>query len=109
MGFFPCELCWYQRILMYPLPAILAIGLLRRDPHLVWYVAPLASLGALVAAYHVFLQANPQAELGACFVGSCTVVEWRLWDYLTIPQLSLIAFTVVLLASLAARGLRPPA
>ena len=30
----PCVLCWYQRILMYPLALILAIGLLRRDRQL---------------------------------------------------------------------------
>ena len=30
-GFIPCTLCWYQRILMYPLVAILLVGLLRRS------------------------------------------------------------------------------
>ncbi len=27
----PCVLCWYQRILMYPLTLILTVGILRRD------------------------------------------------------------------------------
>lgn len=30
-GFVPCTLCWYQRILMYPLTLVLGVGLLRRD------------------------------------------------------------------------------
>src|SRR5205823_14618617 len=30
-GFVPCELCWYQRILMYPLVIVLGVGWLRRD------------------------------------------------------------------------------
>ena len=30
-GFVPCELCWYQRILMYPLVIVLGVAALRRD------------------------------------------------------------------------------
>lgn len=30
-GFVPCELCWYQRILMYPLTLILGIGTFQND------------------------------------------------------------------------------
>ena len=30
-GFVPCTLCWYQRIAMYPLVVILAVGAARRD------------------------------------------------------------------------------
>ena len=30
-GFMPCELCWYQRILMYPLVIVLGVAALRRD------------------------------------------------------------------------------
>lgn len=31
LGWVPCVLCWYQRILMYPLALLLAIGIVRRD------------------------------------------------------------------------------
>src|SRR6476659_3752234 len=31
LGWRPCVLCWYQRILMYPLAILLAIGIMRRD------------------------------------------------------------------------------
>ena len=30
--FVPCRLCWFQRIAMYPLSAVLLVGALRRDP-----------------------------------------------------------------------------
>ena len=39
-GYLPCSLCWYQRILMYPLVAILSVGLVRRDQGLPYYVLP---------------------------------------------------------------------
>lgn len=93
-GLFPCELCWYQRILMYPLPILLGVGLARRDPAVGWYALPLAIAGILVASYHVVLQAAPSLETGQCLVGSCTFVD-RTFFGLTIPKLSLIAFTLV--------------
>jgi disulfide bond formation protein DsbB len=29
-GFIPCTLCWYQRILMYPLTLIILVGIFKR-------------------------------------------------------------------------------
>jgi disulfide bond formation protein DsbB len=95
MRLFPCELCWYQRILMYPLPVIILAGLLAGIPRLHALVLPFSVPGALVAAYHVFLQSNPAAGAGQCFVGSCTAVMWTAPGGFTIPQLSLLAFAVV--------------
>ncbi len=42
----PCDLCWYQRVCMYPLVAILAVGVLRRDRTVLWYAAPFVAVGA---------------------------------------------------------------
>ena len=44
-GYVPCLLCWYQRILMYPLALFIAIGLLRRDWQLPYYVLPFSVFG----------------------------------------------------------------
>ncbi|KAA0806277.1 disulfide bond formation protein B, partial [Bacillus sp. AY2-1] len=27
-GFIPCELCWYQRIFMYPIPLLILISII---------------------------------------------------------------------------------
>ena len=32
----PCRLCWFQRICMYPMSAILLIGAIRRDRAVAW-------------------------------------------------------------------------
>lgn len=106
LGLFPCELCWYQRILMYPLPLLVGVGLLRRDERLGLYVLPLAGAGVLVAAYHVVLQLRPEVEAGACFVGSCTAVDWRFLGLLTVPQLSLLAFALVVVLGAWASAIR---
>src|SRR4028119_818395 len=45
LGWVPCVLCWYQRILMYPLALLLAIGIIRRDRGLYIYVLPFSIAG----------------------------------------------------------------
>lgn len=106
MGLFPCELCWYQRILMYPLPVIIGIGLLRREARLHLYVLPLSVLGVVVAAYHVLLQFNPALEAGQCFVGSCTTADYLFLDVFSIPQMSLTAFVLITFFASVAAALR---
>jgi len=44
-GFIPCELCWYQRILMYPLAVILGVAAFVEDDKCKRYVLPLSVLG----------------------------------------------------------------
>ena len=45
--FVPCQLCWFQRIAMYPLAVILLVAAIRRDRGVRWYVGPLAAIGAV--------------------------------------------------------------
>lgn len=93
----PCVLCWYQRILMYPLTAILAVGILRRDRGLWLYVVPLSLLGLAIATYHNLLYYGVLPESAQpCRLGvSCTArqIEWL--GFATIPLMALAAFAVV--------------
>jgi disulfide bond formation protein DsbB len=92
LGLVPCELCWYQRILMYPLVVVLGVAALE-DRAGVWRtVLPLALPGLAVAAYHSYLQATTVA----CGLGGCATVQWRApLVGLSIPNLSLVAFLLV--------------
>ena len=94
----PCSLCWYQRIAMYPLVVVLGVGLASSDPRARWYALPLALLGWVIAAYHNLLYYKVIPEgFTTCTSGvSCTSrqIEWL--GFVTIPLLSLVAFTVVL-------------
>lgn len=98
MDLVPCVLCWYQRILMYPLSLIIAVGILRRDGRVYHYVFPLAVLGLAVASYHNLLYFGVLPEsVQPCMLGvSCTTrqIEWL--GFITIPLMSLTAFTVIL-------------
>jgi disulfide bond formation protein DsbB len=99
LGWVPCELCWYQRILMYPLSIILAVGLLRRDSKLGAYVLPFSLIGAAVSFYHYALQKTDWFPPPACMSGvPCTVDYINLFGFVTIPFLALTAFLIITLS-----------
>lgn len=95
--YIPCTLCWYQRILMYPLALILAIGLLRRDENTPLLVLPFSILGIGVSTYHVLLEKTDWFSGAAtCQVGvPCTMIWINWFGFLTIPFLALIAFLII--------------
>jgi disulfide bond formation protein DsbB len=93
----PCNLCWYQRILLYPLVLILPIGIIKKDKLLHHYVFPFSILGAIVAFYHTLLQANIIPEnLAPCSFGiSCVTKTINYFGFITIPLLSFLAFVTI--------------
>lgn len=98
MHYRPCVLCWYQRILMYPLVFIIASGILQKDKKLPLYVLPVAVTGWGIALYHNLLYYNiiPRS-LAPCEAGvSCTTKYVAWFGFVTIPLLSIIAFSVII-------------
>lgn len=108
MGRTPCVLCWYQRMAMFPLVVILAVGLLPVvDLRSVRYALPLAVGGWAVALYHCLLYWGVvPKDLVPCGQGaSCTEAQLALAGFLSIPLLSLMAFSlIVLLLVVAMKG-----
>lgn len=103
--FTPCILCWYQRILMFPLVIIIAVGILKRDKKLYNYVLPLSILGLLIAFYQVLLQAGILPEkLAPCTLGvSCITKYISYFGFVTIPVLSFAAFAIITICMLIMR------
>ena len=111
VGLEPCVLCWYQRIAMFPLVLILALGLLPVfDDRCVRYALPLAVAGGAVALYHTLLYWGVvPKDLVPCGQGpSCTDVKQTLFGMVPLPLISLAAFTlvVVLLLLVKSKGAR---
>ncbi|WLR42100.1 disulfide oxidoreductase [Bacillus carboniphilus] len=96
-GFVPCELCWYQRILMYPLPLILGIATFFNDKAVKKYVLPMSIIGLFIAIFHYLEQKVPGfASLKPCSNGIPCSGEYINWlGFITIPFLSLTAFTII--------------
>ncbi len=97
LHFVPCNLCWYQRIFMYPLAILLPIGLWRRDRGLFAYVLPFTVLGMLVSTYHYLLQKTDLfATSAVCDTGiPCTTTWINVFGFVTIPFLALTAFLII--------------
>jgi disulfide bond formation protein DsbB len=96
LGLVPCELCWYQRILMYPLVVVLGVASLDERATVYRTALPLSLVGLGIAGYHTILQISPSVG-GTCSVGGgCASIQYTLLGgLLTIPRLSLVAFTLI--------------
>lgn len=97
LGLVPCELCWYQRILMYPLVPLIGIALWKQED-VREYVLVLSIPGFGIASYHNYLQITP-AEGTCTSTVPCTVIQYELYG-ITIPQMSLTAFGLITIAYL---------
>jgi disulfide bond formation protein DsbB len=98
-GFIPCELCWYQRICMYPLSIILLLAALANDHGVARYLLPLPIAGAAVASYHLLVENRVVGQSSACLVsapGGCATKWVNEFGYVTIPTLALTAFLLLL-------------
>ena len=101
-GFVPCQLCWYQRIAMYPLAIIFTIAILRKESRAYIYALPLSIIGGLIALYHVFLQTGViSAAAAPCSAGVSCLTKYIDWmGFLDIPMLSFMAFVAIFLLML---------
>jgi len=98
----PCELCWYQRILMYPMALLLGIAIVKKDFRIVLYSTWLSAIGMAVSAYHYSLQKlSFMAESApSCGRIPCTgqYINWL--GFITIPFLAFIAFALIFACSI---------
>lgn len=99
MNFIPCSLCWYQRIFIYPLVFIFLINLLFPDDKMFKYAFPLVIIGWSISVYHnlLMLKIIPE-ELSPCVQGVPCSVDYLNWfGFITIPLLSFLAYTIILI------------
>lgn len=98
MGKTPCLLCWFQRSFMFPLAVILGVACYRSDTSIWQYGLPLSTVGLLISFYHNLLfwgiipeEIEPCSNVGP----SCSSLDLNLIGFISIPLLSLSAFTAL--------------
>lgn len=93
----PCVLCWYQRIAMYPIVILTAIGIIRNDRKTYISVLALALPGLAISIYHNLLYWKILPEsIAPCMLGvSCTTKFFEWFGFITIPFMALVAFIVI--------------
>src|SRR5699024_1322685 len=97
MGYEPCELCWIQRILMYPLVVIYGVAALKKNVSIAFRGLILSGIGMFVSIYHYMIQKLPafQASGGICGVVPCNLQYVNFFGFVTIPFLAGTAFILI--------------
>jgi disulfide bond formation protein DsbB len=101
-GYIPCELCWYQRICIYPWTVILAIAAWRRDTAIRIYAIPVLCISVVISIYHTWIMAYPPSS-GTSFctlAAPCTTRYVWEFGFVSLPFMALSAavFMIALLS-----------
>jgi len=95
-GLLPCELCWFARILMYPMTVISLVGMLKEDRRFTDYIMPLSIIGIGLEIFHYGLQKFNFANPFNCTLSNpCNALQVQYFGFITIPFLALIGFSVI--------------
>lgn len=101
-GFTPCDFCWYQRIIMYPLAIILLVAVFTRDRLRARYIVALAFIGLGLSIYHYQLQTFPEQGKVCSATVSCTAKFVNQFGFVSIPFMAGCGFLSILLLQVAA-------
>ncbi len=99
-----CNLCWYQRTMLYPQVIILGLAVRMRDKRVAHSIAWLSGIGAVLAFYNHGLQMGWFAERGICGTGptaiSCAKIYVLQFGFVTIPWMAFTGFVLSFLLAL---------
>ncbi len=98
-GFDPCQLCWYQRIFMYPLVIILFVALIKKDYHITDYALSLAFVGSTISLYHNYVYFGGKSLSCSVFARGVSCLQRYVFEfgYVTIPIMALTAFVLIII------------
>lgn len=105
IGFDACELCWWQRVFIYPQAVLFAVAYYNevknkfQDETVFVYSLILSLLGAGIALFQYYGQMFDPELLDACIAlgSSCSKLYFVSFGYITIPMMSLTAYLILIL------------
>ena len=112
IGFIPCQLCWFQRIFLFPVVFIFAVALWGNSKdkeieikNVVKYATPLLTVGFIISVYQNFVYYFVPDNALSCDSSGVSCFTKNISEfggYISIPMLSLASFlalfTLVLVA-----------
>lgn len=99
-GLLPCELCWYQRICMFPQIVVLGVAYFVHDAKAKITSLALSVIGLIIASYHILLQIYPAYFPCSDRAANCAVEQFKFFGYVTIPVMSATVFSLLILLML---------
>lgn len=97
LNYVPCELCWIQRIFMYPLVIIYGVAILKKELVIALPGLFLSGIGFFISLYHYLIQKLPalQEVGGSCGAIPCNLQYVNYFGFVTIPFLAGTAFMII--------------
>ncbi|MFJ8236638.1 disulfide oxidoreductase [Ureibacillus sp. NPDC094379] len=97
----PCELCWYQRILMYPIVILTTVAYIQKNVRIAVTTAVFSCIGGAISLYHYGIQKLDflTETAPACGRVPCTGQYINWFGFVTIPFLALTAFILIAVTS----------
>jgi len=71
-GLTPCDLCWFQRIFMYPQVVLLGLAWWKKDRNIIDYSLILLGIGTLISLYHNYIYYTAKPSLICSISSPCT-------------------------------------
>jgi len=95
-GFAPCNLCWLQRIFIYPQVFILGLAYFRKDIKIRDYSLLLAVIGLMFSLYHNYIYYTVKTT-SLCSLSIPCVQKYIIGlEYVTIPLMALTALIMII-------------
>ena len=98
-NFVPCELCWFQRICMYPLSVLTLFLAFHRDNRAARYLLVFPVVGGGISIYHLLVENKVVAQASTCLAsapGGCATKWINEFGWMTIPTLALTGFVLLI-------------
>ena len=91
----PCDLCWFQRIFLFPTAFLFAYAWWKKDRNILAYALVLSIAGFLIAGYHHLLQMGYSVYKPcstAPFAVDCSTPSFIEFGFVTFPFWALVLF-----------------
>lgn len=91
----PCDLCWYQRVFLYPQAFLFAYAWYKKDRAVLPYALLLSLVGFAIASYHHMLQIGfdlMKPCSTAPFAVDCAKPSFIEFGFVTFPFMSAVLF-----------------
>ena len=96
VGYPPCELCWIQRIFLYPQLVLFSMELYKRERSIIDFSIVFAVFGSITSIYHVYIENGGSSSLGCAALTpastnqvSCAIRYIYEFGYVTMPIMAL--------------------
>lgn len=102
-NFLPCQLCWFQRVFLFPQVFLYAIALWNKDRNVIIYSTPLLCFGFAISVYQNFIYYFGNSGNVPCDVSGISCYQHLVSEfggYISIPMLSLASFFALLVINL---------